>query len=426
MKKLFTAFILIFPLILFSQDKEDVDWITENSIEIEDVNPNSELEIFKQSIPNKFANARIFGFGEASHNTKEFFDLKAKFFKYLVKNHSVKIFIMEDIYQAEAGINEWITGGKGDIKKIANNFGMGFWRTKEVVNLLQWMRDYNLDKTKDDQIRFFGMDIQAGKGINKEIREFVYKYKIPIDEELLISADSCANKQIDYSIKDDFWQTQLLSLKKLKQQLLKQEIDGVEYKAITRSLNYLISYTEYASTVNEIYPTSTELRDLKMFENVKFIAENESKNGKVFIWAHNDHINKKEMYSTGSNIKNLGRHLKDYYKDDFYSVGFDFGIGKIDGFVSDKKRGDYWKTYDIKKPFRNTYAETLMVVDKNVYFVELNESSKFFNKKFKYLIIAAGGYEPKPLYKVIGSKVYAETYDGLIFVKSISVPEPLY
>ena len=27
-----------------------------------------------------------------------------------------------------------------------------------------------------------------------------------------------------------------------------------------------------------------------------------SKNGKAFIWAHNDHINKREMYYTGSNI----------------------------------------------------------------------------------------------------------------------------
>jgi erythromycin esterase-like protein len=31
---------------------------------------------------------------------------------------------------------------------------------------------------------------------------------------------------------------------------------------------------------------------------------------KSFIWAHNEHINKREMYYSGSNIINLGRHLK--------------------------------------------------------------------------------------------------------------------
>jgi erythromycin esterase len=47
-------------------------------------------------------------------------------------------------------------------------------------------------------------------------------------------------------------------------------------------------------------------------------VENESKTEKLF-WAHNEHINKREMYYSGSNIINLGRHLKDYYKDDYYS-----------------------------------------------------------------------------------------------------------
>jgi erythromycin esterase len=45
------------------------------------------------------------------HNTKNFFP-KAKFFKHLVKNQGVKNFIMEESYQAESGINEWISGGK--------------------------------------------------------------------------------------------------------------------------------------------------------------------------------------------------------------------------------------------------------------------------------------------------------------------------
>ena len=107
----------------------------DNSIKIEDSNPDSELKIFKENTPAKFVNAKIYGFGEASHNTKEFFDLKAKFFKYLVKTQGVRSFIMEESYQAESGINEWISGAKGDITTIAKNFNTGFWYTKEIVNL---------------------------------------------------------------------------------------------------------------------------------------------------------------------------------------------------------------------------------------------------------------------------------------------------
>lgn len=420
---------MLFSLFIVNgQNNKTVKWINENAIEIEDASPDSELTIFEGNTPNKFANAKVFGFGEASHNTKEFFDIKAKFFKHLVKTQGVKTFIMEESYQAEFGINEWISGGKGDIKTIAKNFNIGFWYTKEIVNLLQWMRNYNLNKAKENQIRFYGMDIQIGKNINQEIREFINKNKIIVEEDLLKIADSCSNKMIDYTKPDNWWQFQIPKLNKLKKEILNSQIKDKEYKSVIRSLNYLIAYTEYASKAKSKFPKSTEFRDLKMFENVKWIVENESKNGKAFIWAHNEHINKKEMWSTGSSIINLGRHLKDYYKDEYYSVGFDFGIGKINGFVIDKKKGNHWKTYDIIKPFKRTYAKTLMSINKDIYFIDLqkaieNGSSNFFSKKNKHLLIGGGGYKPKPLHKIMISKIYTETYDGLIFVKKISKPE---
>ena len=420
---------MLFSLFIVNgQNNKTVKWINENAIEIEDASPDSELTIFEGNTPNKFANAKVFGFGEASHNTKEFFDIKAKFFKHLVKTQGVKTFIMEESYQAEFGINEWISGGKGDIKTIAKNFNIGFWYTKEIVNLLQWMRNYNLNKAKENQIRFYGMDIQIGKNINQEIREFVNTHKITIDEKLLMIADSCSSKKINYKKSDIWWKNQLPELNKLKKQILNSNIKDEEYKPVMSSLDYLIKYTQYASKVKTKYPESTEFRDLKMFENVKFIVENKSKNGKAFIWAHNEHINKKEMYYTGSRIINLGRHLKDYYKDNYYSVGFDFGIGKINGFIMDKKKGNHWKTYNIEKPFKRTYAKTLMSINKDIYFIDLqkaieSDSSNFFREKNKHLLIASGGYQPKPLHKIMLSKIYTETYDGLIFVKEISKPE---
>ncbi|TRZ42183.1 erythromycin esterase family protein [Robertkochia solimangrovi] len=423
MKTIFSTFIFISTLFSYSQNQETIDWITNNSIEIEDANPDSVLKIFEQNTPDKFSKAKIYGFGEASHNTKEFFNLKAKFFKYLVKTQGVKTFVMEESYQAESGINEWISGGKGDIETIAKNFNTGFWYTKEIVTLLQWMREYNKDKSHEQQIKFYGMDVQIGKRLNQEIREFVDSTKISIDEKLLAVADSSANKEIEYDKKETWWQIQLPKLKELKKQIINSNVEREEFKNVLRSIDYLVSYTEYASLVKEEYPKSTEFRDLKMFENVKYIVENLSTNGKVFIWAHNEHINKNEMYSTGSYIINLGRNLKDYYGDDYYSVGFDFGIGKINGLVTDKKKGNYWKTYDIEKPIRKTYAETLMLVNKDIYFIEFDNNLEFFNEKSKHLLIGGGGYKPKPLHRILINKVYADTYDALIFVKNISVPD---
>jgi len=175
----------------FAQDTAVVNWINQYAVTIEDANPGTPLTAFAKSGPDKFRDARIFGFGEASHHGREFFTLKAKFFKYLVEQQGVRVFTMEESYQAEHGINEWISGGKGDSTTVLKNFGHYLWRTREVLELLQWMRSYNQGKPRDAQIRFYGVDNQMGYDINKMLRNYVQKHTIKIDESLLAAADSC-------------------------------------------------------------------------------------------------------------------------------------------------------------------------------------------------------------------------------------------
>jgi erythromycin esterase len=417
------SFFLLFQA--YAQDDKVVNWINENAVKIEDANPDTNLTIFNNNIPQKFAHAKIFGFGEATHQGKEFFDIKAKFFKYLVETQDIKVFIIEDSYTSEAGINEWISGGKGNVETIANNFSIGFWYCKEVVNLLEWMRNYNLNKTKDEQIRFYGMDIQVVKNINLEIRNLVKKYTIPVSEELLLVVDNCVEKEVKYSGKTDWADIQIPKLKKIESIILdfskglkKENID--EFNSAIRALNYISKYTYY---VQNHY---SQDRDLKMYENVKWIVENKSKNGKAFIWAHNEHINnfKAGNYNTRK-IYNLGRYLKEYYKNDYYSVGFDFGTGTQAGYFSNKGEKPSWKKVELNEPFAKTYAKTLIEAKDEIYFIDMSKaldgnSSDFFKKETKQIVIGGGGFNPKEsnLYQ----KKFSEMYDGLIFVKNITLP----
>lgn len=423
MKTFISAIIYFILFQTYAQDDKVVSWINENAIKIEDANPDTNLSIFNNNIPKKFASAKIFGFGEATHQGKEFFDIKAKFFKYLVENQDVKVFIMEDSYTSEAGINEWIGGGKGNVETIANNFSIGFWNCKEVVDLLKWMRNYNLNKAKYEQIRFYGMDIQVVQNINFEIRNLVKKYNIPISEELLLVLDNCVEKKVKYNGSNDWADIQIPKLNKIESILLDfkngmKDENIEEFNSTIRALDYLLKYTYF---VQNHY---TQDRDLKMFENAKWIIDNMSKNGKAFIWAHNEHINN---WNAGNysirNIYNLGRHLKEYYKNDYYSVGFDFGTGKLWGYYSNKDEKPSWKAYELKEPFAKTYAKTLFEAREEIYFIDMakalnGNSSNFFLKKTKQLTYGAGGFNPNV--NNLWQKKFSEMYDGLIFVKNIT------
>jgi len=425
MRYLLIVILLLITTTSFSQNKKTVNWINENLIKIEDSNPDSSPENFIGNIPDKFENSKIFGFGEATHHGKEFFNLKAKFFKYLVLNKNVKAFLMEESYPAESAINEWISGGKGDISTIADNFSILPWRTQEVVNLLKWMRSYNLNKPREEQIRFYGIDIQNVQGINIKIREFAKAQNISIDENLLSVLDRCVNKKVNYNATSDWADKHNPELQKIKNiildfQIKSSGISDKETNDVVRSLDYLMDYTYYVQN------NGSNVRDLKMFENAEYIIDRLTKNGKVFIWAHNEHINNLERISYGSGWTSLGAHLKERYKNDYYSIGFDFGVGNLLGYVVEKNKPDHWEIFTVDKPFNRTYSKTLFEANANIFFLDINKLSQddeidFFNKKEKQLILGGPGYNPKDFHLI--PKKISEMYDGLIFVKKISAPD---
>jgi len=421
MKRLLYLFIFTLFGNLQAQNPEVLSWINNNVIVIEDVNPDTSLAIFSANVPKQFENARIFGFGEATHRGKEFFDLKTKFFKYLVEKQGVKLFIMEESYQSERGINEWVSGGAGDKATIVNNFRQNIWYANEVKDLLQWMRDYNYGKTQQEQIRFYGMDNQFGEDLSKRLRNYVKKYNIAIDESLLAVADSCSAAKLKVGGIKDWDKKTLPELQQIKLILERDKenlitINAYEYYDMIRALEYLEQYTKFISA-----PYS-HVRDNDMYENVLKILKLEQPTGKAFVWAHNEHINKKQYGSY--NIKSLGAHLKNHFKEAYYAVGFDFGNGIVEGFKV-KNGTVIGKTlYTLDKPYKNTFAATLFAANPDIYFLDMENAKsnpkaiKFFSSKLEQLFIGGPGFDPEN--KIMFKRRYSESYDGIIFVKTIT------
>lgn len=419
MKKIL-PFLLITTYSLIAQNKT-IEWINNNSITIEDANADTQLIAFEKNVPTKFRGARVFGFGEATHHGKEFFDLKAKFFKYLVQKQGVTLFIMEESYQSERPINRWISGGEGDTSTILNSFCQGIWRCNEMVELLQWMRSYNSDKPFEKQIRFYGMDNQFGLAINVRLRDYLKKNTITIDESLMAVVDSCSEVQLKAGGLKHWAETHLPSLKKIKQILLANELQLLstnkkEYLDVLRSLDYLEQYTNF---VQDPY---SQTRDRDMFNNVLKILDMEGSNSKAFVWAHNEHIKKEPGERQ---MKRTGNLLKEHFKDEYYCVGFDFGTGLLKGYIFQKGMYPTVELKTLDKPYPNTYAETLIKAQPNIYFVDIQkaidtEPDHFFETKNRQLFLGGPGFDPEK--NVFFKRKYSDTYDGLIFIKAITPP----
>ena len=218
-------FLVFFSLynIAFSQNKEVISWLNDNAYSIENCSFNTDINIPENQLSSSFSNATVFGFGEATHHSKEFIQLKAKFFKYLVLIHNVKVFVLEESFGASYFVNEYINGRGGDLKEILLNFKQGIWKTQDLFELINWMKSYNVDKTGQEKIQFFGNDCMFNYGLVSIINKIILDNGIalkPNEKELL-----------------KFYENEISSYKDKKQ----LEFNAIEISKLKENLNSKIN-----------------------------------------------------------------------------------------------------------------------------------------------------------------------------------------
>ncbi|RYD70128.1 MAG: hypothetical protein EOP53_25960, partial [Sphingobacteriales bacterium] len=108
-----------------------------------------------------FGDAKIIGLGEFSHTTSEVFTAKAGIIKSLISKNQLKIIAWESGF-AEAEIFNKCLQTKGcDVKSSFKKMITGPWNNAEVLDLLQWIQNYNA--TAEKPVQFVGFDMQKYK-----------------------------------------------------------------------------------------------------------------------------------------------------------------------------------------------------------------------------------------------------------------------
>jgi erythromycin esterase len=164
---------------------------------------NSDIQVL-----NQFGNATMIAFGEATHGTKEFFQMKHRLFKYFVEHHGFKIFGFEADMGESIYIDRFITKGIGTINEVMGKMHFWTWKTEEVKALILWMKEYNTGKSETDWIHFIGVDCQFAT-YNKDLIEeylntFANNYPSYINNILNeITAINKSNKLPDNRSLDD-------------------------------------------------------------------------------------------------------------------------------------------------------------------------------------------------------------------------------
>lgn len=108
-------------------------------------------------------NAKVVGLGEATHGSHEFFAMKERAFQHLVKERGFTTFALEMSWSAGLRIDEYVQGGPGDARRVAEETLAGSpWERAEFDSLIGWMRAHN-DRHPGHRVHFMGDDLGAPK-----------------------------------------------------------------------------------------------------------------------------------------------------------------------------------------------------------------------------------------------------------------------
>lgn len=249
--------------------------------------------------------AQLVALGEATHGNAEFQQLKLEVLRKLVQDYGVRAFALEADFGGCETINRYIHGGEGSAREAAAAPGFAIYRTKEMEELIDWMRSYNASAAPGDDLRFYGFDMQRYADSFRYLLEAAREEGIDV-QPLEAIWDGSQNA---YS-PDASSEQRAEVIEAVKAQLPEENAAAIHFADILLQNRELGKYIQDPGALNE-------QRDRMMAENTLWILAQEQTRGcgRVLLAGHNNHV---------AHTKGMGAELSKALGSGYFVIGTDF------------------------------------------------------------------------------------------------------
>lgn len=268
---------------------------------------------------HELSSVKIIGMGEATHGTKEFFQMKQRLFKYFVEHFNHKILAFEMDYSEALVFENYIQTGEGDLTQLMKDrLDFWTWCSAEVQDLFEWMKDYNVGKAPNEKLHLFGIDCQTFEYNVPELINRIAAIDLTLKTGITEIIDP---KATDVTITQAQNTSRWLNANKDR---ILQSISPEEYEEMEHISRIIIQTAK--SKNDSTYEGN--LRDQYMAENTIWLSNRT--NFPMSVWAHNDHVKK------GENIPKLstamGFYINQKLPESYKNIGFSFAAGSVTAF----------------------------------------------------------------------------------------------
>jgi len=168
---------LIFAIAAWSQPQQQTPeavtkWIASAAVRLSTPEARHGFEDM-QPLKKMIGNARIVSLGEATHGTREFFQMKHRMMEFLATEMGFTIFSIEANMPEAYQVNDYVVRGQGDPAVLLKGMYFWTWDTEEVLDMIRWMREFN--QSGKGHVEFTGFDMQTPTVAAGIVKEFVAK-----------------------------------------------------------------------------------------------------------------------------------------------------------------------------------------------------------------------------------------------------------
>lgn len=262
---------------------------------------------------------KIVGLGEATHGNSELQTLKKEVFRALAEHNGCRIFAIEGDFGGSAKVNEYISGGEGTAEEAAAEIGFAIYRTKEMADLIAWMREYNAAVSEEEQLKFYGFDMQR----YDNSKDYLFRYLEKADGALAKEYEPLLADLNDDTVYSQNEEKVTAAITCVDNLLETMNASRESYLSVTEEAEYEFAL-QCAQCIRENATLRTagtgysQLRDEYMKNKVDWILNHEG-NQMIFITGHNGHIEK----TSASSYIGMGNRLADSYGEDYFAIGTD-------------------------------------------------------------------------------------------------------
>jgi erythromycin esterase-like protein len=294
----------------------------------------------------QIGDARVVLLGEATHGTHEFYRERARITQRLITEKGFTVVAVEADWPDAYRVNRFIrgVGDDGSANEALGDFQRfptWMWRNAEILNLVDWLREYNQELGEGrPRVGFYGLDLYSMYTSISEVLRYLdqtdpeaaqrARYRYGCFEHFGEDPQAygyTAQMGITESCQDHALQ-QLVDLRRLAGEARGLPEDELFYAQ--QNARLVKNAEEYYRSMFSRRDSSWNLRDCHMADTLDALLAHFGDGAKAVVWEHNSHIGDARATQMGAEGEwTVGQLVRERRGSEAFLLGFTTHTGTV-------------------------------------------------------------------------------------------------